>query len=130
MKFRRKVSPVLLFISCMIILDGWVIVLGTSLRSFNAVLEWAQQILRSVFGMELVELQSHAEYEKETNARDGINADDGKVTGVKKKCNVHPHTSSHLLADVFCLNSRGSWKQDLYPTFYFGPANHRVYSSH
>ncbi|TFK51291.1 MAGE-domain-containing protein [Heliocybe sulcata] len=56
-------------------------VLGSNTRSFTAVLEQAQMILRKTFGMELVELRSRAGLEQEDNA----NADGEERTGLKKK---------------------------------------------
>lgn len=62
------------------------LVMGSSSRAFNAVMEKAQHKLRHIFGMELVELRSRAEREKEANARDAGPADENrKSTGVKKK---------------------------------------------
>ncbi|KAJ6472320.1 MAGE family-domain-containing protein [Mycena vitilis] len=62
-------------------------VLGSSTRAFPRVLEMAQERLRNVFGMELVELRSRAELDKDKDT--GAAGDDleeaRKATGVKKK---------------------------------------------
>lgn len=60
-------------------------VLGNTPRAFKDVLERAQGILRTTFGMELVELQSRAELDKEDASRDNNDGDRRKATGVKKK---------------------------------------------
>ncbi|KAI5121740.1 hypothetical protein M0805_009030 [Coniferiporia weirii] len=59
-------------------------VLGANTRAFTNVLLMAQEILRSVFGMELVELASRAEREREQNMNDEIQ-DDANATGLRKK---------------------------------------------
>ncbi|KAJ7751006.1 MAGE family-domain-containing protein [Mycena maculata] len=63
-------------------------VLGSNTRSFARVLAAAQHILHNTLGMELVELRSRAELDKET-APPNTNQDDleeaRKATGVKKK---------------------------------------------
>lgn len=60
-------------------------VLGTTPRAFKDVLERAQGTLRTTFGMELVELQSRAELDKEDASNDNADGDRRKATGVKKK---------------------------------------------
>jgi len=60
-------------------------VLGNTPRAFKDVLERAQGILRTTFGMELVELQSRAELDKEDTSKDNGDEDRRKATGVKKK---------------------------------------------
>lgn len=60
-------------------------VLGNTPRAFKDVLERAQGILRTTFGMELVELQSRAELDKEDASKDNADGDRRKATGVKKK---------------------------------------------
>ncbi|KAJ7261310.1 MAGE family-domain-containing protein [Mycena haematopus] len=64
-------------------------VLGSNGRAFNRVLTMAQQILRNTFGMELVELRSRAELDKDTAAPGTQNQDDleeaRKATAVKKR---------------------------------------------
>jgi len=60
-------------------------VLGNTPRAFKDVLERAQGILRATFGMELVELQSRAELDKEDTSKDNADGDRRKATGVKKK---------------------------------------------
>lgn len=66
------------------------LVLGQSTRAFNTVFAMAQNTLRKTFGMELVELMSRAEREKEQNdndeTREGANA-----TGLKKKGSFKVH---------------------------------------
>jgi hypothetical protein len=65
-------------------------VLGSNTRAFNRVFSMAQDVLRNTFGMELVELRSRAELDKDTAAPATQNQDDleeaRKATGVKKKC--------------------------------------------
>ena len=56
-------------------------VLGSSTRTFNAVLQLANNLLGQTFGMEIVELQSMPS-EKDISEKD---ADLLKNTGVKKK---------------------------------------------
>ncbi|KAF7359315.1 MAGE domain-containing protein [Mycena sanguinolenta] len=63
--------------------------LGSNGRAFNRVFTTAQGILRNTFGMELVELRSRAELDKDT-AAPGTQNQDGleearKAAGVKKK---------------------------------------------
>ncbi|KAJ7794173.1 MAGE family-domain-containing protein [Mycena olivaceomarginata] len=64
-------------------------VLGSNTRAFNRVFSMAQDVLRNTFGMELVELRSRAELDKDTAAPATQNQDDleeaRKATGVKKK---------------------------------------------
>ncbi|KAJ6500519.1 MAGE family-domain-containing protein [Mycena sanguinolenta] len=64
-------------------------VLGSNGRAFNRVFTTAQGILRNTFGMELVELRSRAELDKDTAAPGTQNQDDleeaRKAAGVKKK---------------------------------------------
>ena len=60
-------------------------VLGNTPRAFKDVLERAQGILRTTFGMELVELRSRAELDKEDASKDNADGDQRKATGVKKK---------------------------------------------
>ena len=60
-------------------------VLGNTPRAFKDVLERAQGILRTTFGMELVELQPRAELDKEDSSKDNADGDRRKATGVKKK---------------------------------------------
>lgn len=62
-------------------------VLGSNTRAFNHVFEIAQELLRNTFGMELVELQSRAGLEQDTNlnaTQDDLN-EARKATGIKKK---------------------------------------------
>ncbi|TDL23424.1 MAGE-domain-containing protein [Rickenella mellea] len=59
-------------------------VMGDQTRSFNAVFQAAQHILQKTFGMELVELMSRAEREREQNGNDGTEAGEN-ATGLKKK---------------------------------------------
>ena len=59
--------------------------LGDTPRAFKDVLERAQGILRTTFGMELVELQSRAELDKEDTSKGDADGDRRKATGVKKK---------------------------------------------
>jgi len=61
------------------------LVLGNTPRALKDVLERAQGILRTTFGMELVELQSRAELDKEDTSKDNADGDRRKATGVKKK---------------------------------------------
>jgi len=70
-------------------------VLGNTPRAFKDVLERAQGILRTTFGMELVELQSRAELDKEDTSKDNADGDRRKATGVKKKGQHNP-AISHL----------------------------------
>jgi len=75
-------------------------VLGNTPRAFKNVLERAQGILRTTFGMELVELQSRAELDKEDTSKD--NADGGdrrKATGVKKKGQHNPPISHRPISN-------------------------------
>ena len=65
-------------------------VLGNTPRAFKDVLERAQEILRSTFGMELVELRSRAELDKEDVSKDNADGDQRKATGVKKKGKYDP----------------------------------------
>ncbi|KAH9946740.1 MAGE-domain-containing protein [Amylocystis lapponica] len=58
------------------------VLLGTGTRQFNAVFARAQEILHKTFGMELVELLSRAERDKDANDKD---AELLKNTGVKKR---------------------------------------------
>ncbi|KAJ6589317.1 MAGE family-domain-containing protein [Mycena capillaripes] len=64
-------------------------VLGSNARAFPRVLARAQEILRNTLGMELVELRSRAELDKDTAAPGNGKEDDleeaRKATGVKKK---------------------------------------------
>ncbi|KAF8215043.1 hypothetical protein K438DRAFT_1800650 [Mycena galopus ATCC 62051] len=66
--------------------------LGFNTRTFNRVFAMAQNILRNTFGMELVELRSRAELDKDAAAPATQNQDDldeaRKATGVKKKSRV------------------------------------------
>lgn len=67
------------------------IVLGSNTRAFNHVFEIAQELLRNTFGMELVELQSRAGLEQDTNlnaTQDDLN-EARKATGIKKKGKIH-----------------------------------------
>ncbi|KAF9643528.1 MAGE protein, partial [Thelephora ganbajun] len=68
-------------------------VLGNTPRAFKDVLERAQGILRTTFGMELVELQSRAELDKEDSSKDNADGDRRKATGVKKKGKHDPPAS-------------------------------------
>jgi hypothetical protein len=66
-------------------------VLGSNTRAFPRVLAMAQDILRNTLGMELVELRSRAELDKDATAAAGNGKEDDldearKATGVKKKC--------------------------------------------
>jgi hypothetical protein len=65
-------------------------VLGNTPRAFKDVLERAQGILRATFGMELVELQSRAELDKEDTSKGNVEGDQRKATGVKKKGKYNP----------------------------------------
>ncbi|KAJ7704158.1 MAGE family-domain-containing protein [Mycena metata] len=62
-------------------------VLGSNVRSFPRVLAMAQEILKNTLGMELVELRSRAELDKETAApgKEDDLEEARKATGVKKK---------------------------------------------
>ncbi|KAL0953796.1 hypothetical protein HGRIS_004980 [Hohenbuehelia grisea] len=62
-------------------------VLGSSSRAFTIVFEKAQEILRSTFGMEMVELRSRAEVNKTANgANDEDDLDEArKAAGIKKR---------------------------------------------
>ena len=70
-------------------------VLGNTPRAFKDVLERAQGILRTTLGMELVELQSRAELDKEDTSKDNADGDRRKATGVKKKGQYDPPISHH-----------------------------------
>lgn len=65
-------------------------VLGNTPRAFKDVLERAQRILRTTFGMELVELQSRAELDKDDPSKGNADGDGRKATGVKKKGEHEP----------------------------------------
>jgi len=65
-------------------------VLGNTPRAFKDVLERAQGILRTTFGMELVELRSRAELDKEDVSKDNADGNQRKATGVKKKGKYDP----------------------------------------
>jgi hypothetical protein len=65
-------------------------VLGNTPRAFKDVLERAQGILRTTFGMELVELQSRAELDKDDTSKENADGDRRKATGVKKKGKCEP----------------------------------------
>lgn len=64
--------------------------LGNTPRAFKDVLERAQGILRATFGMELVELQSRAELDKDDASKENADGDRRKATGVKKKGKYDP----------------------------------------
>jgi hypothetical protein len=62
-------------------------VLGSNTRAFNHVFDAAQELLRSTFGMELVELQTRAGLEQDANlnaTQDDLN-EARKATGIKKR---------------------------------------------
>ncbi|KAH8113089.1 MAGE-domain-containing protein [Phellopilus nigrolimitatus] len=59
-------------------------ILGEGTRAFNTVFGMAQKSLQTVFGMELVELMSRAEREREQNMNEEVQ-DDANATGLKKK---------------------------------------------
>ncbi len=62
------------------------IVLGSQTRSFNLVLDHAQEILHKTFGMELVELRSRADLENVGNVNGNEELDEARnATGMKKK---------------------------------------------
>ena len=66
------------------------IVLGANAsRAFNSVFLAAQEKLRKVFGMELIEIPSRAgmDQENNTNGNEEELAEARRATGVKKKCN-------------------------------------------
>ena len=67
--------------------------LGNTPRAFKDILERAQGILRTTFGMELVELQSRAELDKDDVTKDNADGDRRKATGVKKKGKHEPLVS-------------------------------------
>ena len=72
------------------IFTSTLVVLGNTPRAFKDVLERAQGILQTTFGMELVELQSRAELDKEEASKDNTDGDRRKATGVKKKGKRNP----------------------------------------
>ncbi|EJD00539.1 MAGE-domain-containing protein [Fomitiporia mediterranea MF3/22] len=59
-------------------------ILGENTRAFNIVFAMAQETLQSTFGMELVELMSRAERDREQNENDEVQ-DGANATGLKKK---------------------------------------------
>ena len=60
--------------------------IGSQARSFNYIFELAQDILRSTFGMELVELRSRAELVKVANITLDDELDEARQNiGIKKK---------------------------------------------
>lgn len=76
--------------------------LGSNTRSFNAVLQRAQEILKKTFGMELVELRSRValQSEQDVNGQEEV-AEARKATGIKKKGMRPP--ASLILSHIPCL---------------------------
>ena len=88
----RKVSLSFCFFKGLAIVDerSTRIVLGANAsRAFNSVFLAAQEKLRKVFGMELVEIPSRAGLDQDNNANGNEEelAEARRATGVKKKCN-------------------------------------------
>ena len=90
-------------------------VLGNTPRAFKDVLERAQGILRATFGMELVELQSRAELDKEDTSKDNADGDRRKATGVKRKGQHDPPISHCPPSQYMWWYSRRQREQELHP---------------
>jgi len=91
-------------------------VLGNSPRAFKDVLERAQGILRTTFGMELIELQSRAELEKDDASKENADVDRRKATGVKKKAAASGSKSYILrsILDPIILDYAALTDQEIY----------------
>jgi hypothetical protein len=105
-------------------------VLGNTPRAFKDVLECAQGILRTTFGMQLVELQSRAELDREEASKESVDGDRRKATGVKKKGEHGPQKPSAHRDHPFQLHSRRQWKQKLHPALDIRPHNPRSCCHH
>jgi hypothetical protein len=94
----------------------------------------AQDILRNTLGMELVELRSRAELDKDATAAAGNGKEDDldearKATGVKKKCtSSRPVTKTRLMADA--TGSCGRGFQNLHSALDPKRASHRRGRAH